>query len=64
MQPATDRLLTVKETAGAFTVSVPTLYRLLKQGRIPKPVYIGAHPRWPESDIQRAIDDAKNRRAA
>jgi len=64
MQTATDRLLTVKESAEALTVSVPTFYRLLKKGRIPKPVHIGNHPRWPQSDILGVIEAAKQQRAA
>lgn len=64
MQSTLDRLLTVKESAEALTVSVPTFYRLLKKGRIPPPVHIGNHPRWPQSDILRVIEDAKQTRAA
>ena len=59
-----ERLLTVKEAAEALTVSVPTFYRLLEKGSIPRPVRIGTHPRWPESEILGVIEAAKQNRAA
>lgn len=64
MPQATDRLLTARESAAALVVSIPTFYRLLNGGRIPKPIRIGSHPRWPESEIQGVIDAAKQQRAA
>lgn len=64
MTNSVEPLLTVKESAEALTVSVPTFYRLLKKGRIPKPVHIGDHPRWPQSDILGVIEAAKQHRAA
>lgn len=64
MQNTLERLLTVKESAEALTVSVPTFYRLLRKGRIPQPVHIGMHPRWPQSEILGVIEAAKQQRAA
>ncbi|MDO9416202.1 helix-turn-helix transcriptional regulator [Pararhizobium sp.] len=61
---AHDPLLTVKESAEALTVSIPTFYRLLKRGSIPQPVHIGRHPRWPQSEILGVIEAAKLQRAA
>ena len=31
--------------------SKPTLYRKIKSGKFPKPVYPGKSPAWPESEI-------------
>ena len=64
MTSSVEPLLTVKESAKVLTVSIPTFYRLLKKGRIPKPVHIGNHPRWPQSDILGVIEAAKQKRAA
>ncbi|KAA0698553.1 helix-turn-helix domain-containing protein [Neorhizobium sp. P12A] len=59
-----DKLLTARETAKALDMSVPTFYRHLKDGKLPKPIRIGAHPRWPESEIIGVIETAKQQRAA
>ncbi|MBY5717653.1 helix-turn-helix domain-containing protein [Rhizobium leguminosarum] len=59
-----DKLLTARESAAALDMSVPTFYRLLKDGRLPAPIRIGSHPRWPESEIQGVIETAKQLRAA
>lgn len=64
MHQSVDKLLTARESAKALVVSIPTFYRLLKEGRIPQPIRIGSHPRWPESEIQGVINAAKQQRAA
>lgn len=61
---ADDPLLTAKESAELLTVSIPTFYRLLQRGRIPKAVRLGDHPRWPRSEILGVIEAAKQQRAA
>lgn len=61
---AHDPLLTAKESAELLTVSIPTFYRLIQKGRIPKGVRLGDHPRWPQSEILGVIEAAKQKRAA
>lgn len=58
----TEKLLTARESAAALDMSVPTFYRLLKEGRLPSPIRIGSHPRWPVSEIIAVIEKAKEAR--
>ena len=37
--------------ARGITVSKPTIYRQMKSGKFPKPVYPGKSPAWIESEI-------------
>ncbi|CDM56263.1 MULTISPECIES: helix-turn-helix transcriptional regulator [Rhizobium] len=55
----TDPLLTKKEAAAILKISVPTLYRRVADGTVPKPIKIGALSKWPMSDILGTIEDAK-----
>lgn len=64
MSTIVDKLLTVRESAAALDMSVPTFYRLLKDRRLPQPIRIGSYPRWLESEIQGVIEAAKQQRAA
>lgn len=59
-----DPLLTAREVAALYRTSVPTVYRRIKDGTIPKPVKLGAHSRWPQSEIIAVIETAKAKRAA
>ncbi|SCW39262.1 transcriptional regulator, AlpA family [Rhizobium mongolense subsp. loessense] len=54
-----DPLLTKKEAASILNISVPTFYRRVADGTLPKPIKIGALSKWPMSDILGAIEDAK-----
>ncbi|MND98268.1 hypothetical protein D3C80_906110 [compost metagenome] len=54
-----DPLLTARESAGALQISVPTFYRRVADGTVPKPIRIGALARWPQSEIEAVITAAK-----
>ncbi len=58
----TDPLLTVRESAAILQISVPTFWRRVKDGTVPRPVKIGALSRWPHSEIVAVVEDAKARR--
>lgn len=60
----TDRLLTAREVADSLRMSVPTLYRRMADGTLPKPVKLGGLSRWPQSEILAALKAAGDRRAA
>jgi predicted DNA-binding transcriptional regulator AlpA len=62
MEP-TDPLLTAREGAKFLQVSVPTFWRRVADGTVPKPVKLGALSRWPRSEIVGVIEAAKARRA-
>lgn len=55
----TDPLLTAREGAKVLQVSVPTFWRRVADGTIPKPVKLGALSRWPQSEIVGVIEAAK-----
>lgn len=59
-----DILLRDKEVAAILRVSVPTVWRRVADGIIPKPFKIGALSRWQQSDITAVIEAAKAQRAA
>lgn len=60
----TDPLLDARESAAVLDVSVPTFWRRVADGTVPKPLKIGALSRWPRSEIVYVIEQAKARRAA
>jgi predicted DNA-binding transcriptional regulator AlpA len=50
--PVPDPLLTAKEAAAYRRQGVSTLWRQVKQGLVPKPIYLTARsPRWYLSDL-------------
>lgn len=51
----TDHLLTAKECAAFLRVSLPTFYRRVADGTIPKPVKLGQLSRWRRSTLYAAI---------
>ena len=59
----TDPLLTKKEAAEILKISIPTFYRRVADGTVPKPIKIGALSKWLLSDIIATIEDAKSARA-
>ncbi len=59
-----DPLLNVKQSAAFLQVSVPTFWRRVKDGTVPKPIKIGTLSRWPQSEIVAVLEQAKARRAA
>ncbi|MEI4473357.1 helix-turn-helix transcriptional regulator [Frigidibacter sp. MR17.24] len=60
----TDPLLTAREGAEMLQVSVPTFWRRVADGTIPKPIKLGALSRWPQSEISEVIEKAKAQRHA
>ncbi|MBX8812138.1 MULTISPECIES: helix-turn-helix transcriptional regulator [Pseudochrobactrum] len=60
----TDTLLTAREGAQVLQVSIPTFWRRVADGTVPKPVKIGALSRWPRSEIMAVIEAAKAQRSA
>jgi predicted DNA-binding transcriptional regulator AlpA len=61
----TDPLLIAREGAAILQISVPTFWRRVADGTIPKPVKLGGLSRWPQSEILAVIETAKaNRKAA
>lgn len=60
----TDPLLTAKEAAEILQCSIPTFWRWRANGRVPKPVKLGALSRWPQSEILAIIEAAKAARDA
>lgn len=59
-----DPLLKAREVADFMQISIPTLYRRIADGTLPKPVKLGSCSRWPRSEILAAIQAAGERRAA
>nr|WP_250809319.1 helix-turn-helix domain-containing protein [Neorhizobium tomejilense] len=59
-----DPLLTKKEAAAILNVSIPTFYRRVADGIVPKPIKIGTLSKWPQSEILSVIESAKAARDA
>ncbi len=55
----TDPLLTAKEAAAILQCSIPTFWRWAAEGKVPKPIKLGAMSRWPQSEILEIIEKAK-----
>jgi len=60
----TDPLLTKKEAAAILDVSIPTFYRRVADGTVPKPIKIGTLSKWAQSEILSVIESAKAARDA
>lgn len=58
----TDPLLTVQEGAKELGCSVPTFWRRVANGTLPKAVKLGGMSRWPRSEILAVIERAKAQR--
>lgn len=58
-----DVLLKVREAAAILHISIPTFWRRVADGTVPKPVKLGALSRWPKSEILSVIEDAKAARS-
>lgn len=57
-----DPLLTIRESAQILNISVPTFWRRVADGTVPKPLKLGGLSRWPRSEIFAVIDAAKAQR--
>ena len=61
---STDPLLTAREGAIQLQISVPTFWRWVANGILPKPVKLGGMSRWPQSELQAVVERAKAQRTA
>ena len=61
---STDPLLTAREGAIQLRISVPTFWRWVANGILPKPVKLGGMSRWPQSELQAVVERAKAQRTA
>ncbi|MDH4442123.1 MAG: DNA-binding protein [Rhizobium sp.] len=59
----TDPLLSAREGAEVLKVSLPTFWRRVSDGTVPRPVKIGALSKWPTSEILAVIERAKAQRS-
>ena len=59
---AVDPLLTVREAAPTLGMSIPTFWRRVQDGVIPRPIKLGGLSRWPQSEILAVIEKAKAQR--
>lgn len=57
--PGIDPLLRVDEGASLLSISVPTFWRRVADGTIPKPIKLGSASRWLQSEILEVIEAAK-----
>ncbi len=54
-----DPLLIAREAATILQISVPTFWRRVADGTVPKPIKLGGLSRWPQSEILAVIETAK-----
>lgn len=59
-----DPLLRAKESAAILQISVPTFWRRIADGTVPRPLKLGGMSRWPRSEILDVIEKAKAARDA
>ena len=60
----TDALLTAREGAAELRISIPTFWRWVGNGTLPKAVKLGGLSRWPQSELLAVIERAKAKRNA
>jgi excisionase family DNA binding protein len=53
-----ERLYRVSEAAELLRISRPSIYRLWKNGKV-KPIKVGGRTVFPESELERFIEDLK-----
>lgn len=58
-----DPLLTAHEGADLLQISVPTFWRWVANGTLPKAVKLGGMSRWPQSELLAVVEIAKAKRA-
>lgn len=54
-----DPLLRDREAAQILGMAVPTFWRRVADGTVPKPIKLGHLSRWPKSEILEVIERAK-----
>ena len=57
-----NELLTKKEVAKMTKKGASTIDRYVKEGKIPKPVYLGGEPRWRKTDILKFIKNLPSKK--
>jgi len=57
-----DPLLTAREGANVLGCSIPTYWRWVANGTLPKAVKLGGMSRWPRSELLTVIERAKAKR--
>lgn len=57
-----DPLFTAGEGSKFLGISVPTFWRHVSQGKLPKPIKLGHLSRWPRSELMQVIENAKKAR--
>lgn len=62
--PAEDRLLTGKEVADIFGIHHVTVWRSVREGKLPPPLKLGRSARWPMSDVQALLGRMREERDA
>ncbi len=62
IQTEIDPLLKVAEAAELLAISVPSFWRRIADGSVPKPIKLGGSSRWPRSEILAVIAEAKAKR--
>lgn len=58
-----NHLLRDREAAFLLGLSVPSFWRRVADGTVPRPVKLGHSSRWPKSEILDVIERAKAARA-
>ncbi len=59
---STDPLLTACEGAEELQISIPTFWRWVANGILPKAVKLGGLSRWPRSELLAVIERAMAKR--
>lgn len=57
-----DRMLSVKEVAEVFSISVREVWRKVDRGDLPRPVKVGRLCRWLGTEIHKVIERLKQQR--
>jgi len=57
--PSPDRLVTISEVVNLTKISKATIYRLVRDGKFPRPAKIGRMTRWSEQSVYATIEGWK-----
>lgn len=60
--PPSRRVLKFAEFASAIAVSKRQLYRLVDEGKAPRPFYIGSQPCYATEDLETYLGELKKQR--
>lgn len=55
--PAERVLLTKRDVATLLQVSIRHVENLVRDGKLPKPIRLGCHPRWRQHELLRFISE-------